>query len=315
MRFDLTDLRLFLHVVEAASITHGAERAHMALASASARIRGMEEQLGVPLFERGRRGVRPTPAGRSLVHHARTIQQQIEQMVGELHTYAGGLRGQIRMLSNTAGLIEFLPEALGPFLAAHPHVDVALEEQPSHAIVEAVAQGVADLGIVADTTDLGGLERRPFRRDRLVVVTGRGRPGFARIRAIRFADLLHEEFVGLGHGNPLQQHLVRHAARAGRVPTFRVRLGSFEAICGLVAQGVGIAIVPETAAQRCRRSMPIRILRLADAWASRQLMICARRFDALSPHARQLVDHLDRFDPVAGPIAKRMRTARPPPTG
>jgi DNA-binding transcriptional LysR family regulator len=294
VRFDLTDLRLFLHVVETSSITQGAQRANMALASASARIRGMEAALGVPLFERGRRGVRPTPAGRSLTHHARTIQHQLELMAGELGTYARGLRGHVRLMSNTAALIEFLPEALGQFLTSHPNVDVDLEERPSDVIVEAVAQGAADLGIVADTIDLGKLERRPFRQDQLVAILPRTRQDFAKRRTLAFDEILREEFVGLTHGNPLQDHIVRHAARAGRNLTFRVRLGSLDAVCALVAQGVGVGIVPETTARRCQRSMPIRALKLIDPWALRTLTICARRFDELSPHAQELVRHLGR---------------------
>ena len=73
MRFDLTDLSLFRHVVEAGSITRGAERAHLALAAASTRIRNMEEALGAPLLVRARQGITPTQAGRTLVQHAMTI--------------------------------------------------------------------------------------------------------------------------------------------------------------------------------------------------------------------------------------------------
>src|SRR6516165_3595100 len=90
MRFDLVDLRLFLFVVEASSITHGAERAGMALASASERIRLMEESLGASLLERHRRGVRATPVGTALVHHAQLVTQQLERMRGELSEYADG---------------------------------------------------------------------------------------------------------------------------------------------------------------------------------------------------------------------------------
>src|SRR6185436_16286000 len=110
MRFDLTDLQLYRHVVEAGSITGGAERQHLALAAASTRIRQMEEALGTALLERARAGVRPTPAGRTLLHHARLLLQQSERMRGELAEYTGGLRGQIRLLSNTNALTEFLPE-------------------------------------------------------------------------------------------------------------------------------------------------------------------------------------------------------------
>src|SRR5690349_21183746 len=122
MRYDFTDLRLFLLVAETGSITHGAERAHLALASASARIRGMEEALGVALLERGRRGVRTTAAGRALAQHARTVLQQLERMRGELGEYARGLKLRVRLLANTAALSEFLPEALGTFLAEHPTI-------------------------------------------------------------------------------------------------------------------------------------------------------------------------------------------------
>src|SRR5690349_1558900 len=206
MRFDLTDLRLFLHVAEAASITHGADRAGLALASASARIRGMEDALGVALLERGRRGVRPTPAGRALLRHARLVLRQIEHMRGELSEYARGLRGRVRLLSNTAALTEFLPEALAAWLAAHPNVDIELEERLSDEIVPAVAEGLADAGIVADAVDLAGLETFPFRADQLVLVMPRDH-SLARRRTIAFAEILDRDFVGLAPGSALQDYL------------------------------------------------------------------------------------------------------------
>jgi molybdate transport repressor ModE-like protein len=189
MRFDLVDLRLFLHVAETGSITHGAERARLALASASARIRGMEEMLGLPLLERQRRGVLLTPAGHALVHHARAVVQQLERMRGELGDYARGLKAHIRVQSNTAALSEFLPEVLGRFLTAHPNVDVDLEERLSYQIVEAVAEGVADVGIVADTVDLARLETFPFREDRLVLVAPKAHK-FARRREMALVEAL-----------------------------------------------------------------------------------------------------------------------------
>ena len=73
MRFDLVDLRLFTAAVDAGSITRGAEAAHLALPSASARIAGMEAALGAPLLLRGRRGVVPTAVGRTLYDHAKAI--------------------------------------------------------------------------------------------------------------------------------------------------------------------------------------------------------------------------------------------------
>src|ERR1700726_5148218 len=176
MRFDLSDLRLFRHVVEAGSITGGADRAHLALAAASTRIRNMEEPLGAALLVRARQGVTPTQAGRTLLQHARLILQQAERLREDLSAYAGGLAGQIRVLSNTNALTEFLPEALSSFLSEHPNVSVDLEERLSDEIVGLIAERVADLGIVAGTVDARTLETFPYRRDRFVLVVARDHP-------------------------------------------------------------------------------------------------------------------------------------------
>jgi molybdate transport repressor ModE-like protein len=292
MRFDLVDLRLFLFVADSGSITLGAERAGLALASASARIKGMEESLGAPLFERQRRGVSLTPAGHALVHHAQALQSRAEQMTGELGQYAKGLRGQIRLLSNTAAAAEFLPEILAGFLAAHGNIDVDLEERPSYAIVEAIASGAADLGIAIAQGDLGHLEQRPFREDRLVMIASRDWPGLDQAQSIAFNEIATEPFVGLSPGNPLQEHIVRQAARMGHHLAFRVRLGAIDAVCRLVSQGIGMAIVPEIAARRLGRANRLRIVRLKDDWATRQLVLWARGFADLSPHAKILADTL-----------------------
>lgn len=291
MRFDLVDLRLFLHVAEAGSITAGAERAGLALASASARVRGMEETLGAALLERGRRGVGLTPAGHSVVHHARAVLAQLERMRGDLAEHARGLRGRVRLLSNTVALSELLPDTLAPWLAANPGVDLDLEERPSGEVARAVREGAADAGIVADWLDLSGLETFPFREDRLVLVVARGH-ALAGRRQVAFRDVLDEEFVGLAGSSALQQHLGWQAAQAGRSLKLRVRLQGLDTVCRLVGRGVGVGVVPETAARRCRRAAGIAVVRLTDAWTLRRLTLCVRRLDALPIHARRLVEHL-----------------------
>jgi len=291
MRFDLSDLRLFRHVVEAGSITAGADRAHLALAAASTRIRNMEEALGAALLVRGRQGVTPTQAGRTLLQHARLILQHAERLREDLSAYAGGLAGQIRMLSNTNALTEFLPEALSSFLAAHRNVSVDLEERLSDEIVGMVAEGVADLGIVAGTVDASALETYPFRKDRFVLVVARDHPLAGRSQ-VAFAEVLDHDFVGLDRASALQRFLAAKAAPTGRPLRLRVQLRSFDAVCRLVECGVGIGIVPETTARRVARTMAISAVELSDAWALRELTICIRSFAELPPYARQLVEHL-----------------------
>jgi DNA-binding transcriptional LysR family regulator len=291
MRFDLTDLNLFRHVVEAGSITHGAARLHLATAAASTRIRQLEESLGAPLLVRRRQGVSPTQAGRTLLQHARTILAQSERMRDDLAAYAGGLAGQIRVLSNTNALTEFLPETLSSFLAAHPHVNVDVEERLSDEIVGLIAQGVADIGIVAGTVDSGGLTTYPFRTDRFVLVVAHEHP-LARRARIDFASVLDCDFVGLDRASALQRFLAEKASRAGRPLRLRVQLRSFDAVCRLVERNVGVGIVPETTVRWAAKGMAIKAVNLTDAWAVRELTICVRDFDALPAYARQLVEHM-----------------------
>src|SRR5476649_2039344 len=170
MRFELTDMRVFLTVVERGSLTHGARAMHLALASVSERIAGMEALLGAPLLERNRRGVRATAAGEALIRHARSILERVEQMRGELRSYATGLKGRVRLMSNTGAMAAFLPPQLCQFLADHRDLSIDLEERPSADIVQALVSGRADLGIVADITDLGTLQAHLIASDQLVVV-------------------------------------------------------------------------------------------------------------------------------------------------
>jgi len=295
LRLDLTDLRLLLHIVEAGSITAGAARAHLALASASARIQGMEDALAMRLLVRGRRGVQPTAAGAVVVRHARLVFQQLERLRAELGDHAGGLKGTVRLLCNTAAMSEYLPEALAPFMARHPGVDVDLEERPSPEVARAVREGAADLGIAADNVDLAGLEALPFRVDRLVAVAAPAQarallaPGAAAVSFSRLADADH---VGLAGDSALARYLAGQAERSGRTLRTRVRVSGFDAVCRLAAAGTGVGIVPEPAARRCARALDLAVIELADAWALRRLVVCMRSLDDLPRPARQLAELL-----------------------
>jgi molybdate transport repressor ModE-like protein len=289
MAFDLSDLELFLHVAEAGSITAGARKAYLALPSASARIRGMEEVLGVALFSRERRGVRPTEAGRALLDHARAITRQWEAMRGELAEYARGLKGRIRFLCTTATLTEFLPDTLSVYLAKHPNINIDITERLSAEIVLDVAEGKADLGVVAAKTDVGALQTFPFGSMKLVLVAAPGHP-LADRRQVRFGEMLDYAFVGLAEGSSIQRYLDGHAQRAGKRLNYRVLLRGFAAVCQMVEKNVGIALIPETAALRHSQAMDIRRIDLAEPWATREFTICVSRYDDLPGYAREFID-------------------------
>jgi DNA-binding transcriptional LysR family regulator len=294
MRFDLVDLQLFIAVADARSITQGALRANLALASASARIKGLEAALGVTLLKRGRRGVEPTAAGESLLDHARIVMHNVDAMRGDLAAFATGAKASVHLLANTSGLSEHLPKALAAFLREHPDINVDIEERESTDIAAAIVAGAADLGFAAEHALPDHVERFLFSEDRLTLVTAR-RGAFAGRRQIDFGEVTACDFVGLTSSTALQSHIAKHAARLGARLRFRARLRDFDAICQMVAAGVGVAVVPEAAAKRCARSMPIMMIRIRDPWANRRLAICARSFKTLPRPAKQLVEHLRKI--------------------
>jgi DNA-binding transcriptional LysR family regulator len=290
MHFDLTDLHLFLAVVDAGSITHGAAEAGLSLPAASERLRNMELSGGVVLLTRGRRGVSPTQAGETLAHHARLIRGQMARMRGELGEHAGDLRTTIRLIANTASLTEFLPERLAPWMAAHPKIDVELKERLSVEIAKAIGAGLADIGVLSDAVDTAGLQLRPFAVDRLAVVVAAS-DALAGRKTVSFDAMAHRDFVGLTSG-AFQAHIDGHAERMGLGLKVRVRMRSFDGVCRMAASGVGFGIVPEVAARRCRRSMRIAAVRLTDGWATRRLAVCFRAEEELGAAARELVGYL-----------------------
>src|SRR6185312_13178093 len=223
MRFDLVDLQLFVAVAETRSITNGAAKVHLALASGSERIKGLEDAFGVVLLTRGRRGVELTPAGESLLDHARVMLHNVEAMRGDLAAFARGAKATVRFLANTSGLSEYLPKTLAAFLAAHPNISIDVEERESAEIARAIVTGAADLGLAAEHALADNIERIPFSEDRLVLVAARD-DELANRRQVDFAEVVQRDFVGLINSIALHAHISGHAARLGARLRFRARL-------------------------------------------------------------------------------------------
>jgi DNA-binding transcriptional LysR family regulator len=291
MHFDLIDLKLFLHVCEAGNITGGASRSHLSLASASARIRGLESSLGITMLERGRRGVTPTAAGKALAQHARLILQQVEHLQADLTEYAQGFKGQIRLLCNTSALSEYLPERLAEYLARYPNIDINLEEHPSLRILHAVRHATADIGIISNAVDASDLQTLPFCADPLTLIMPASHP-LAEHDTLRFSQTLQYEFVGLGVNSAMSIYLEEQALHLGHRIKTRVRAESFDGVMRMVIRGAGLGIVPRAAVERFQQAGRLKSLPLSDSWADRELLLCAPDFDALPEYAKALVRHL-----------------------
>jgi DNA-binding transcriptional LysR family regulator len=291
MLFDLTDLRLFIHIAESGSLTRAAERMHLSLGAASNRIKELESRFGMRLLYRENKGVQLSPAGETLLSHAQQFMQQLERLKSDMQQYNNGIKGHIRIFANTTAVTEFMPQVLGSFLASHPQVNVALEERLNADIVRGVQDGTADIGIAAGPVHGQGLEIINFSTDRLVLVTARDHP-LAAAAHLRFADTLSFAQVGLHEGSSLWHFLSRIVSESGQRLQLRIQVRSFEAMCRMIEADVGIGILPQSAAQRHSQTMRLALVELDETWAVRERSVVLQSLEALPHYARELVEEI-----------------------
>ena len=274
-RFDLVSIRLVVDCAQQGSLSAAAREANLALAAASRRIKELEDAIGEPLFERHGRGLLPTAAGRVFARHALSLLQSLEQMGSELADLREGIAQHVRLSASTAAINQFLPPLLARYARMHKQVRIDLDEQVSTAVGAALRERRADIGVFVEGPDTDGLDTRLFRRDELVLVlpakhrlVGRG--------AVSFQEALAEDWITLSEGAALllKQHEAAHAA--GLPLKVRMQVRSFDAVCHLVAAGMGIAMLPKTAALPIIGAMKLRWRALSDPWAQRRMLLATR---------------------------------------
>jgi len=292
-RIDLTSLQLFVAVCELGSIGRAAEREFIAASAISKRLSDLEATLATPLLYRHARGVDLTPAGESLLHHARSVLYSLERMQGELSEYADGVRGHVRVHANISAIIQYLPEDLGAFARAHDAIKIDLEEHLSSEIVRAVQEGAADLGICHVAEDATELQTRPYREDTLALIVPAGHPLAGR-GAIDFVESLDFDHVGLHTNSSIYVALHQAALASNRSVKLRIHVTGLDAMCRMIENGLGIGVMPGHAFELMRGGIGRNLTRveLTDPWAAREIRLVARDFSTLPVAARTLVEHL-----------------------
>lgn len=273
--YDLIDLRVFIAVAEEGNVSRGAERCHLAPSTASLRLKGLEVAIGVPLLQRQARGVTLAPAGRVMLDHARRCVAQLEQMHADLLPFTQGLTGHLTFFANNNAISTHLPEDLSRYFATHPAVRITLKERLSADIVAAVADGEADIGVVAMEAPHPALDYWPYRIDQLVLLAPPG-SAVGKLRTVGFADCLQLPFISLQQGAALHTFLMNKAAAMGARLDVRVQVSGYRAIARLVSSGAGVGIVPRSALDATDREV-VTIIDLTDSWARRELCVCLRR--------------------------------------
>ena len=291
-RIDLTSLQLFVAVCELGSIARAAQREFIAASAVSKRLSELEAAVETPLLQRHSRGVRLTPAGESLLHHARTVLFGLERIQGELAEYTEGVRGHVRVHANISAIVQFLPEDLGAFAQQHSQIKIDLQEHLSPDVLQAVQEGTTDLGICnLGPQGSGSLQSRPYRSDRLVLVMPAGHALSAR-DAINFEEALDWDIVGLHAGSSISLAMRVAAAQAGRTLRQRIQVTGLDAMCRMIDNGLGVGLLPDRAFALMRGVGRLTAVPLQAPWARRELRLVARDFDTLPVTARLLVEHL-----------------------
>lgn len=303
-RIDLTSLQLFVAVCELGSIGRAAEREFIAASAISKRLSDLEATLGTPLLYRHARGVDLTPAGESLLHHARSVLYSLEKMQGELSEYADGVRGHVRVHANISAIVQFLPEDLGAFTRAHDAIKIDLEEHLSTEVVRAVQEGAADLGICHVTDGANGIQMLPYREDSLALIVPQNH-SLADRSSVDFEDSLAFDHVGLHTNSSIYVAMHQAATAADRAIKLRIHVTGLDAMCRMIENGLGIGVMPLRAFELMRGGIGrgLKSLTLNDIWATREIRLVARDFSTLPVAARMLVTHLRLPVPARGELA------------
>jgi DNA-binding transcriptional LysR family regulator len=290
VNLDPLSLRLFVRVVEDGTIASVAVREHIASAAISRRLSELEDALGTQLLVRTNKGIKPTAAGISLTVMARDLLDDLQNIVTRMQEHSSGHRGLVRVLINISTVSTFIPPLVKSFLDRYPDVQLRLMERDSLSITEGVAENLADIGIFTRLPHSADIEVYPFRRDELKVLVRSDHPLAERL-SVTFAEALDFEHVVLRTGTHLRLQMLTAAGQAGKSLRSKVEVTSYDALCKMVECGVGIGVLPAGIVDIYTLSN-MRTLSLDEPWASRELSVCVRRLDALSPAARLFFDHL-----------------------
>jgi DNA-binding transcriptional LysR family regulator len=287
-------LKLLREVAARGSFSAAAEALSYTQSAVSQAVAKLEAEAGIPLIERDRRGVRPTAAGAALVEHADGILSQLEAAEAEVAAIAGVRGGRLRMASFPTAGATLMPVAIATFRASHPDVELSLVEGEPGEIVPRLRAGEFDLVLVYEfrgvSEKLGaGLRRFDLLEDPLRVALPHGH-ALADKRSVRLEELSEESWVQTSPSTPYARYVVRSCHAAGFEPRVSFESDDFQTVQGLVAGGVGVALIPELALSMARDDVVIRPLRPDEP--VRGVLAATPRGAAVTPAVATMVDVL-----------------------
>jgi DNA-binding transcriptional LysR family regulator len=257
-------LKVFVEVAKQGSISAAAEELSYTQSAVSQQIAALEAETGVTLIERLPRGVRLTTAGSTLLAHAEGILGRLAAAEADLEAIAGLRGGQLRMASFPTAGATLMPLAIAMFRAQHPEVELTLAEGEPEEIAPRLYAGEFDLALLFEfegTSEslVADLVRQPLFEDPMFLALPADHP-LARRRTLRLADLRAEAWVQTSSSSACARHVVRCCHVAGFEPIVSFESDDYQTVQGLVAAGVGVALIPKLAVASAREDVAIRAL-------------------------------------------------------
>lgn len=284
-------LQVLSEVLRRGSFSSAAEALSYTQSAVSQAIARLEAETGTPLVIRDRRGVRPTAAGATLVEHAEAIFAQIGAAEDELAAVLGVRGGRLRVASFPSAGATLMPHAVAIFRRGHPDVSLSLAEGEPEEIAPRLRAGEFDLALLFKFPGVGegldaGLRTVSLLEDPMYVALPAEHP-LATKRSFTLADLRDEEWVQTSAASPCARHVVRLCLAAGFEPKVSFESDDYDTVQGLVAAGVGVALVPQLALTHVHPQIVVR--GLSPLSPARKVVAATMRGPAVAPAARTML--------------------------
>ena len=285
-------------VLAQGSFSEAASALNYTQSAVSQAIATLESEAGVPLLERDRRGVRATTAGERLNEHAGRILTQLDAAEAELGAIAGVKGGELRMASFPTAGATLMPLAIASFRSVHPRVTLSLVEGEPEELIPRLRDGEFDLGLIFEFEGTGalgpGLRSSPLFQDPMQLALPKGHRLAGKDR-ITLDDLAEDAWVQTSEASACARHVVRICRAAGFEPRVSFESDDYLTVQGLVAAGVGVALIPELALSETydiaiselHPSAPVRHVVAATRGAGVSLPAAAAMLDILQDEARR----------------------------
>ena len=257
-------LRILVEVANRGSFSAAADALSYTQSAVSQQVAALEAETGVTLLERLPRGVRLTPAGAVLLEYAEGIIARLHAAEAEMAAIAGLRGGQLRMASFPTAGATLMPLAIAIFRAQHPEVELTLAEGEPEEIAPRLSAGEFDIALLFEfegtSESLGpDLSRLPLFEDPMFLALPADHP-LSRRRTLRLENLRAEAWIQTSASSPCAQHVVRSCHAAGFEPIVSFESDDYQTVQGLVAAGVGVALIPKLALSGARDDIAIRAL-------------------------------------------------------